>query len=112
MRLPEENSFHERELRVKAELFMAESSHPGDATGVAAADWLLSRADAERELAGLRSLLGAVKAMHIDSGPDQGLGSARPPGASNPRGADSDSPSGRTPSTTSSPLTLPPPRLP
>ncbi|MER7280992.1 hypothetical protein ABT369_41815 [Dactylosporangium sp. NPDC000244] len=67
MRLPDKNSFRERERRVKAELFMAESSRPGDATGVPVADWLLSRADAERELTGLRSLLGAVMAMQIDS---------------------------------------------
>jgi hypothetical protein len=71
MTLPEPNAYRQLETDVEEELAIAESSHPGAATGVADADWLLSQADAERELSGLRSLLGAVQAMETD---DPGIG--------------------------------------
>jgi hypothetical protein len=55
---------HELEINVRAELTEVETSRPVDeAINVPIDEWLLDPADAERDEAGLRSLLGAVEAM-------------------------------------------------
>ncbi|MEV0136417.1 carbamate kinase [Dactylosporangium sp. NPDC050688] len=64
-----ESALHELKIEVEAELAMAESSHPEDAASVPVAEWLFDQADAEREVIGLRSLLGAVEALEAGSGP-------------------------------------------
>jgi hypothetical protein len=54
----------ELETNVRAELAEAETSQPVDeAIGVPMDEWLVDPADAERDVAGLRSLLGAVEAL-------------------------------------------------
>jgi hypothetical protein len=62
---------HELELNVRAELTEAETSLSADeAVSVPIDEWLFDPADAQREEAGLRSLLGAVEALEDGSGPD------------------------------------------
>jgi hypothetical protein len=51
---------HELEGEVRAELSAAETSQPVD---LPTEEWLFDPADAQREEAGLRSLLGAVEAL-------------------------------------------------
>lgn len=61
-----ENAFlHNLEVEVEADLAMAESSHPEESTG-GPADWLYDPAEVERDEVGLRSILGAVKALEGD----------------------------------------------
>jgi hypothetical protein len=56
-------SLHELETEVEAELAMAESSHPDEAMSQPVTEWLFDPADAQRDEVGLRSLLGAVEAL-------------------------------------------------
>ena len=66
-----ENDFlHNLEVEVEVELTMAESSRSEETIG-GPADWLFDPAEAERDEVGLRSLLGAVKAVEGDSRPDR-----------------------------------------
>ncbi|RZU75104.1 hypothetical protein EV384_3628 [Micromonospora kangleipakensis] len=57
------DSLHELEAEVKAELAMAESSHPEEAIKLPVTEWLFDPADAQRDDVGLRSLLGAVETL-------------------------------------------------
>lgn len=60
-----ENEFlHNLEGEVEADLAMAESSQPDESAGPA--EWLVDPEEAARDEVGLRSLLGAVKAMEED----------------------------------------------
>ncbi|MER7280988.1 hypothetical protein ABT369_41795 [Dactylosporangium sp. NPDC000244] len=61
------SSLHGLESMVKAELAMVESSHPAEAADRPISEWMFDPADAQREEAGLRSLLGAVEALESDS---------------------------------------------
>lgn len=56
-------ALHELEVEVKAELAMAESSHPEEVAELPVTEWLFDPTDAEREEVGLRSLLDAVETM-------------------------------------------------
>jgi hypothetical protein len=58
---------HELEVDVEAGLAMAEASHPEEAFGVPAAEWLFDPTDVESEEIGLRSLHGAVEALEGDN---------------------------------------------
>ncbi len=60
---------HKLEIEVEAELVIAESSESGEALGASPAEWLFDPTDIEREEVGLRSLLGAVEALELDSPP-------------------------------------------
>ncbi|WP_328992789.1 hypothetical protein OG394_00900 [Kribbella sp. NBC_01245] len=61
----DENAFlHNLEAEVEAELAMAESSHPEESGGPAT--WLYDPTDVERDEVGLRSILGAAKALEGD----------------------------------------------
>ncbi|MFG2058796.1 hypothetical protein ACGFI9_32720 [Micromonospora sp. NPDC048930] len=62
-----DNSLHELESVVEAELAMAESSDPADAAELPVTEWLFDPADAQRDEVGLRSLLGAVEALEGDA---------------------------------------------
>ncbi|MGW3810842.1 hypothetical protein [Micromonospora sp. NPDC005113] len=61
------DSLHELESVVEAELAMAESSHPAEAADLPVTEWLFDPADAQRDEVELRSLLGAVEALEGDS---------------------------------------------
>jgi hypothetical protein len=65
----ESQFLHKLEAEVETELGMARSSRPEDALGPSVAESLLDPTDVEREEVGLRSLLGAVKALENDSQP-------------------------------------------
>jgi hypothetical protein len=55
---------HELEINVTAELTEAETSPPAEeASSQPVDEWVFDPADAQREEAGLRSLLGAVEAL-------------------------------------------------
>ena len=56
---------HNLEAEVQADLAMAESSHQENSTD-GPAEWLFDPVEAEQEEVGLRSLLGAVKALEDD----------------------------------------------
>lgn len=58
-----EAALHELETEVKAELAMAESSHPSEAAGLPVTEWMFDPTDVEREEVGLRSLLDAVETL-------------------------------------------------
>ncbi|MGW3811887.1 hypothetical protein [Micromonospora sp. NPDC005113] len=60
------DSLHELEAEVEAELAMAESSHPEEAMKLPVTEWLFDPADAQRDEVGLRSLLGAVETLEGD----------------------------------------------
>ncbi|MEV4511704.1 hypothetical protein AB0K00_22360 [Dactylosporangium sp. NPDC049525] len=60
---------HRLERNVRAELTEAETSPPEDALAVPIDEWMFDPADAQREEAGLRSLLGAVEALKDGSRP-------------------------------------------
>jgi len=68
-------SLHDLEAEVVAELTLAESSSPEEGIAVPAAEWQFDPVDVEREEVGLRSLLGAVNALEGDPSQD-------PPGQS------------------------------
>lgn len=59
------DSLHELEVVVEAELAMVESSHPAEAADLPVAEWLFDPADAQRDEVGLHSLLGAVEALEV-----------------------------------------------
>jgi hypothetical protein len=60
------------EVEVEAELTLAESSESGEPLGTSSAECLFDPTDVEREEVGLRSLLGAVEAVELDSPPVRG----------------------------------------
>jgi hypothetical protein len=57
------------ERNVRAELTEVETSRTEDALAVPIDEWIFDPADAQREEAGLRSLLGAVEALEDGSRP-------------------------------------------
>jgi hypothetical protein len=61
----------ELEAQVQAELNLAQSSHPEEATGLPASEWLVDPTDTERYEVGLHSLLSAVEELEGRSRPGQ-----------------------------------------
>jgi hypothetical protein len=61
---------HGLERNVRAELTAIETSRPEDALAVPNDEWMFDPAEAQREEAGVRSLLGAVKALEDGSRAD------------------------------------------
>jgi hypothetical protein len=74
----DESTLHELEIEVEAELAIAASSNPEEAAGGPAVEWLYAQADAERQEAGLRSLLGAVEALETGYRPRHSAATAAP----------------------------------
>jgi hypothetical protein len=70
-----DDSLHELEIEVEAELNLAESSRPEEVIGLPSSEWLFDPTDVQREEAGLRSLLGAIEEMEGDSQHDRTSGS-------------------------------------
>ncbi|WP_168444668.1 hypothetical protein [Actinomadura latina] len=57
----------ELEAEIKVELTMVQSSGAEEAAGAPPSEWLFDPADAERDEAGLRNLLGALEALEGDT---------------------------------------------
>jgi hypothetical protein len=64
-------SLHELEAEVEAELAMAESSHPEEVADLPVSQWLFDPADAQRDEVALRSLLSAVETSEEDTSPGE-----------------------------------------
>jgi hypothetical protein len=62
------DSLHELEVMVKAELAIAESSH-AEAVDLPPTEWLFDPVDAQRDEVGLRTLLDAVRVLEGDPRP-------------------------------------------
>jgi hypothetical protein len=74
----DESTLHELQIEVEAELALAESSSPRDSAGAPVVEWLYAEVDAERQEAGLRSLLGAVEALETGYRPRHSAATAAP----------------------------------
>ncbi|WP_406312944.1 hypothetical protein OHA77_31070 [Streptosporangium sp. NBC_01639] len=66
----ENDSLHELEVEIKAEVTLAESSHPEEFASLSVTEWLFDPTDVEREEIGLRGLLDAVEVLEDGSRPD------------------------------------------
>ncbi|MEV6157006.1 hypothetical protein AB0L53_42365 [Nonomuraea sp. NPDC052129] len=64
----EDDSLHELEIEIEAEVILAESSHPEEAVSLSVTEWLFDPTDVEREEIGLRGLLDAVEVLEDGSG--------------------------------------------
>ena len=62
----DDDSLNELKLEVEVELNLAESSRPEEIIGMPSSEWPFDPMDVQREEVGLRSLLGAVKALEGD----------------------------------------------
>jgi hypothetical protein len=84
-----DNAFlHERELNVRAELTVAETSQPWeDAVRVPIDEWLSDPADDQRYEVGLRSLRGAIEALEDGSRPRRPSSAGRSAAERQDRGA-------------------------
>lgn len=66
-----ENEFlHGLEVEIKAELAIAESSHPEDVLDTPVTEWLYDPTDTERYEVGLHGLLDAVEAVEDATSPN------------------------------------------
>jgi hypothetical protein len=58
-----DDSLHDLKIEVAEELALAEATSPEDAANVPMEDWVFDPAYAQREVVGLRSLMGAVQSL-------------------------------------------------
>jgi hypothetical protein len=57
----------ELEIEVEEELVLAESSRPEETAAAPPSEWLFDPTDVERDVIGLRNILGAAEALEGDA---------------------------------------------